>query len=326
MASSSPVRAAGAAADAAAAAASGDERGEPAFRFGLLADIQYTDTEDRCNHTGTQWRRYRNSLLVAANAVEYFNAHELDFVIHNGDIIDHQCAFDFAADAFRPKSEGLDQLGDVMRVLSDARCKDWIFTVGNHELYNFSREDLRDGVLAPGATLPFKCANAAGDFHYAVHPAPGWRVLVLDAYDVSIYRRGREQGLDVAALELLCAHNDNCAKWVADNPQVVETERMSGTFPYFKDLEGLDNRWVPFNGRVCGGTWGGVDVGGCGCGLDERRPARATSALRAQARPPGELEAPLRPDRETQLAPAIQFLRGGTARERVYVITRRRRQ
>ena len=247
--------AAAAAVRPAAAAGSGGEGnssagGEPAFRFGLMADIQYTDTDDRCNHTGTQWRRYRNSLQVATRAVEYFNKHELDFVIHNGDIIDHQCAFDFDADAFKPKSEGLKQLGDVMRILSKAKCEDWIFTIGNHELYNFTRDELRDGVLSPGASLPFKCANRAGEFYYSFQPAPGWRVLVLDSYDVSIYAKGREQGLDVEALELLCRHNDNCAEWVRENPSVVHTERMSGTFPYFKNLEGLNNRWVPFNGGI----------------------------------------------------------------------------
>lgn len=244
-------------ASVAASGASAAAAPEPAFRFGLMADIQYTDTDDKCNHTGTQWRRYRNSLAVAASAVEYFNKHELDFVIHNGDIIDHQCAFDFDADAFKPKSEGLDALGDVMRILSKAKCSDWVFTVGNHELYNFTRDELRDGVTAPGCSLPFKCANDAGEFYYAFAPAPGWRVLVLDSYDVSIYAKGREQGLDVEALTLLCKHNDNCAAWVRDNPAVVETERMSGTFPYFKDLEGLDNRWVPFNGREKGRGEGG---------------------------------------------------------------------
>ena len=42
----------------------------PAFRFGLLADIQYVDMEDKCNFTGTQWRRYRNSLVVADRAMQ----------------------------------------------------------------------------------------------------------------------------------------------------------------------------------------------------------------------------------------------------------------
>ena len=224
----------------------------PAFTFGLLADIQYVDMDDKPNFTGTQWRRYRNSLVVADDAVSYFNEHDLDFVLHNGDIIDHQCAFDFETDAFKPKEETMDQLGQVMSVLSKSKCRDWHFTVGNHELYNFTREELRDGVVAPGddVSLPFKCANDKGNFHYSFSPSSGWRVLVLDAYDVSIYRNGREKGLDVDALNLLCQKNENCAKFVAKNPDVLQTERMSGTFPYFKDLEGLENRWVPFNGGL----------------------------------------------------------------------------
>ena len=113
----------------------------PAFTFGLLADIQYVDVDDKPNFTGTQWRRYRNALVVAGDAVKYFNSRpELDFVLHNGDIIDHQCAFDFEADAFKPKHEAMSALGEVMSVLSDARCEDWHFTVGNHELYNFTRD------------------------------------------------------------------------------------------------------------------------------------------------------------------------------------------
>ena len=221
-----------------------------AFRFGLLADIQYTDVDDRCNHTGTQWRRYRNSLAVARNAVDYFNQSELSFVLHNGDIIDHQCAFDFAKDEFKPKAEGIEQLASVMRILSGSLCKDWMFTIGNHELYNFTAAELRDGVTPEGCDLPFKCANDEGSFFFSRTPAPGWRVIVLNSYDVSIYSKGREQGLDVDALELLRKHNVNVDKWVTDNPEVIQTERMSGTFPYFEGLEGLGNRWVPFNGGV----------------------------------------------------------------------------
>ena len=223
----------------------------PAFTFGLLADIQYADVDDKPNFTGTQWRRYRNSLVVAKDAVTYFNEHDLDFALHNGDIIDHQCAFDFANDEFRPKREALDQLGEVMSVLKNCACKNWHFTVGNHELYNFTREELRNGVRAPaGNPLPFKCANEFGDFHYSFAPAAGWKVIVLDSYDVSIYRNGREEGLDEHALALLCEKNENCKKFVAENPDVLVTERMSGTFPYFKNLTGLESRWVPFNGGL----------------------------------------------------------------------------
>lgn len=224
----------------------------PAFRFGLLADIQYCDQDDRKNITGTQMRRYRNTLRVAERAVRYFNAQSgaLDFCVHNGDITDHQCAFDFANDDFRPVEHGREDLGAVMKILSESSCDEWVFTVGNHELYNFTREELRDGVATPGAKLEFKCANERGDFYYSFAPGPGWRVMVLDPYEVSIYRKGRQQGLCEEAVELLRQYNPNVDVYVNENPDVIETERMSGTFPYFKDLEGLQGRWVPFNGGL----------------------------------------------------------------------------
>jgi manganese-dependent ADP-ribose/CDP-alcohol diphosphatase len=228
----------------------GDPAVVPRFTFGLLTDIQYTDGPDRKNVTGTQMRRYRNSLRVAERAVEFFNAHELDFAVHNGDITDHQCAFDFASDDFKPVERGREDLGAVMRILSRAKCEDWVFTVGNHELYNFTREELRRGVSTDGSALDFKCADANGDFYYSFTPGDGWRVMVLDPYAVSIYRKGRQQGLCEEAVELLRRFNPNVDAFVRENPEVIETERMSGTFPYFKDMEGLDGRWVPFNGGL----------------------------------------------------------------------------
>jgi manganese-dependent ADP-ribose/CDP-alcohol diphosphatase len=33
-----------------------------------------------------------------------------------------------------------------------------------------------------------------------------------------------------------------CKKYFEDNPEVMKTERMSGTFPYFEGLEGLESR------------------------------------------------------------------------------------
>ena len=156
----------------------------PLFKFGLLADIQYCDTDDRTNFSGSQVRRYRNALNVARNAVQHFNSHHddtlknhpIDFIVHNGDIIDHQCAFDFETDSFKPLSEGRRQLADVMQILDQSKCRDWIFTIGNHELYNFTRRELIDGVdlkregIESYAKdgLTFKCASEDGDLYLSL--------------------------------------------------------------------------------------------------------------------------------------------------------------
>ena len=140
-------------------------------------------------------------------------------------------------------------LADVMRVLSASETERWLFTLGNHEMYNFSRQQLRDGVHASGASRPFRCANEDGAFYHSFSPHPRWRVVVLDPYDVSVYRHGRGMGLCEDAVALLCKHNHNAREYVASNPDVFTSEKMSH-FPYFDGLEGLNKRWVPFNGGV----------------------------------------------------------------------------
>mmetsp|Transcript_27828 Transcript_27828/g.91075 ORF Transcript_27828/g.91075 Transcript_27828/m.91075 type:complete len:438 (+) Transcript_27828:93-1406(+) len=255
--SPSPSAVAAAAAKKASMTSLSDAPAEPPlFRFGCIADIQYCDVDDKTNATGTQFRYYRGALRVAANAAAAFNSVQdppVSFVVHNGDIIDHNAAFDFARDDFRDKEVGLEALGNVLDALGAAKCPRWIFTIGNHELYNFSRKQLAEGVRAGTRGedgVVFKAANEEGRFYYDFAPAEGWRVVVLDAYDVSIYSKGRQQGLEEEALAMLCERNPNAREWVEANPDVVTTERMSGSFPYFKDMEGRDQRWCPFNGGI----------------------------------------------------------------------------
>ena len=62
--------------------------------------------------------------------------------------------------------------------------------------------------------LTFKCASEDGDLYYAKKPHEKWKVIILNPYDVSIYRKGREQGLDEEALSLLRKHNPNADKAV----------------------------------------------------------------------------------------------------------------
>eukprot|EP00873_Tetraselmis_striata_P043645 jgi/Tetstr1/463909/TSEL_008719.t1 len=224
------------------------------FRCGLIADIQYADVDDVGNLSGTQWRRYRGALDTARRAVDFFNAQHaespLAFLLHNGDIIDHKNAFDLDADAPLPESVGLAALAAVLRVLDGASCRPWLFTIGNHEMYNFTRAQLRLGVRCEGIELPFCCAGGGGQLFHSFSPHPAWRAVVLDSYDVSIYGEGRGQGLDAGALAQLGKHNPNVAEYVAAHPEVLRTERMSGGFPYFKGLEGAAQRWVPFNGGI----------------------------------------------------------------------------
>eukprot|EP00958_Prasinococcus_capsulatus_P005869 scaffold567_cov384-Prasinococcus_capsulatus_cf.AAC.1 len=226
---------------AAAEPKEGGSHGRVEFAFGMLADIQYADIDDKMNASRNQLRRYRGALDVARRACRFFSqmhgastadAAGLSFVVHCGDIIDHNAAFNFPEDDFHSPEHTERTLSNVMSILSECDVKDWVFTLGNHEMYNFSRQQLAGGVDVPGSSLTFKCTNDAGDFYYSFSPHPSWRVLVVvravqrtvvgcpDPYDVSIYSKGRGQGLEEEALRLLCRHNHNARAWVEEHPDV----------------------------------------------------------------------------------------------------------
>lgn len=72
------------------AAAATSNSAPPAFRFGVIADVQYADMDDSSNFAGTRTRRYRHSLRVLEEAVAYWNDQVPDaaFVAQLGDLID----------------------------------------------------------------------------------------------------------------------------------------------------------------------------------------------------------------------------------------------
>lgn len=51
--------------------------------------------------------------------------------------------------------------------------------------------------------------------------------LSQDPYDVSIYSKGRGQGLEEKALRMLCEHNHNARAWVEAHPEVIAKMRSS---------------------------------------------------------------------------------------------------
>ena len=110
--------------------------GRPDFTFGMIADVQYADCEDGYNFSGHIKRHFRNSLDIARRAVEAWNAEPrpMSFVANLGDTIDGRN---------EPRGESKRALDSVLEVLGGVRGAPPTFhAVGNHELYNFSREEL----------------------------------------------------------------------------------------------------------------------------------------------------------------------------------------
>ena len=99
--------------------------------------------------------------------------------------------------------------------------------VGNHELYNFDRE-----ALAQASWLRH------GDReYYSFAPAAGWRMVVLDPYQLALIGHAQDDPRRQAAVELIGRKNPG-----------VDPSGVGGE--WFKCVEGYDKRFVPYNGGL----------------------------------------------------------------------------
>ncbi|KAJ8363745.1 hypothetical protein SKAU_G00125760 [Synaphobranchus kaupii] len=190
-----------------------DESLPPLFTFGVIADIQYADIEDGFNFKHTRKRYYRNSLRLLRNANEKWKGEAVQpsFIIQLGDIID----------GFNKKYNTSERaLETVVNELAKSAIE--VHHVwGNHEFYNFSRDDLMISALNSKTTndrMPTmsedsvengNVSNTEEGNAYDFSPAPHFRVVVLDAYDLSLIGRKEPSVRYYQALEIIQAHNDN---------------------------------------------------------------------------------------------------------------------
>ena len=210
----------------------------PLLRFGVIADVQYCDIPDAWNFSGNVKRHYRGALDCLRNAVRRWNAGpEIAFVANLGDIVDQ-------ANEKRGESESalaavLAEFGKVNTAM--ALPEDWVATtpgearpfvfhlIGNHELYNFTRQQLREGL---GTNPP-----PEGTSYYSFSPHRTLRCVVLDPYDLNTIDN-RE-------------HDDAHTEGYKYLEQFNKTDlRGRGTANWTEGLRGLKKRFVPFNGAV----------------------------------------------------------------------------
>ena len=224
------------------AAAAAPSTPRPLFRFGLIADVQYADIEDASNFAGTSHRTYRATLETVRLAVKRWNEQSDPapcFVAQLGDLIDGQNAGKYGqglsfADAPRSASSCdrvLNALGAVAAPIYHA--------VGNHELYNFSWDELRSRLNGAGVRGKHVGTDdsAARHFHFAFRPVEGWLFIMLNPYEVSMM--GEEGSAARAQARALMEQR---------NPNSIATGQ--GAVNYFEGLVGADQRYVPFNGGV----------------------------------------------------------------------------
>lgn len=176
----------------------------PLFTYGVIADIQYADTDDGFNYARTRKRYYRNSLQLLRNAREKWSSSAVqpEFILQLGDIID----------GFNMQHEASERALDaVLREFSSSPVE--VHHVwGNHEFYNFSRKELLASRL--NSTLHIKrrvAESRPGADLYAYHfsPFPGFTFIVLDAYDVSLLGQDEDSEQYRTALALIRRYNSN---------------------------------------------------------------------------------------------------------------------
>jgi manganese-dependent ADP-ribose/CDP-alcohol diphosphatase len=220
---------------------------QPLFKFGLIADIQYANAPDALNFQKTQMRRYRQSLRIYQDAVEYWKEQsKVDFALILGDIIDAKANLDNNQHAC---------LEEVCQIGSHGKFPKY-YCFGNHCHYSFTREELRrilvDPVItnqpiSPTQSIPASSTSSSTttinfprndlipyQLFYHWSPCKHWRFIALDAYDISTI-----SPTTVTAQKL-------AKQWLRDhNPN-----DLSQSGGWFHNLPREKLRWVPYNGGI----------------------------------------------------------------------------
>ena len=192
------------------------------FDFGVCADVQYVDADDDFNFQKTKMRRYRQSLRILNEAVEHWRTGQeskVKFALLLGDILDGK------ANQLQSQEACFEQ---VSAVCKSASSISYYPTLGNHDYYCFSRPDLHARLFQ---TIP---ETSPTKLYYDFSPHPAWRIISLDAYDVSLIGASSSTHLDQARTLL-----------AKENPNDLE---VSGS--WFNNLPRDKFRFVPYNGGL----------------------------------------------------------------------------
>ena len=170
-------------------------QGGPLFRFGVVADPQYSPVPPNL----TLQRYYSNSLWKLSSAIAEFNKEDLAFVVTLGDIIDR----------------GYESYAHVLPLYDQLRHPRF-FLLGNHD-YSVAGDYLASVLRTTGLQKPYY--DFAGG---------GWRFVVLDGNDVSLFSTpaGSEQR------RLAAEKIDAMAKAGAANAQVYNGTLSEAQFTW----------------------------------------------------------------------------------------------
>jgi len=171
---------------------------------------KYADIEDGWDFHKTRKRKYRNTLTNLKEASTEWKKHgNLSFILQLGDLLDGKCA--------QTKQEDK----ALQTVLKEFEGFNVYHLIGNHELYNFSRD-----------TFLKKLNGHQSNAYYSVVIHPGWRLVVLDGYEIcTIQQETKDE-----AVKFLSKYNPN---------EITRNDR-----DWLSGLSGLQKRFMPYNGKV----------------------------------------------------------------------------
>lgn len=220
----------------------------PRLRFGMIADVQYADYDDReAWYNPAKTRFYRNSLRQVQKAFAHWESfgdqeeERVDFILQLGDIID----------ALNTESCSQTAINRTLSAFLTNSRMPTFHTVGNHELYNFSRLDLSRlfhqfmftqydhthnyNLHHPSSTS--ECG--AYPLYYSFTPRKGIRLISLDMYEISVLGLDRQHlNYQLAAnlLETYHGHRDP-VRWDSDDGLVGADRRFQSSNGALSDTQ-----------------------------------------------------------------------------------------
>ncbi|XP_052070348.1 LOW QUALITY PROTEIN: uncharacterized protein LOC127709056 [Mytilus californianus] len=185
------------------------------LKFGLVADLQYANIEDGYNWNRTRKRYYRSAIGLLRKAMKDWKQNDVKFIFQLGDLIDGFCK------RIEEPTVCLNRILDIF----DEEKMPVLHVVGNHELYNFSKDSLYKSRL-------FKSLPPTNKAYYTLQPCEGLKVCVLNIYEIS------------ALGEIEDSDKYNMVKSLLDerNPNENKNDPTG--------LESVDRRFVRFNGAM----------------------------------------------------------------------------
>jgi manganese-dependent ADP-ribose/CDP-alcohol diphosphatase len=194
---------------------------KPVVVFGLFTDVQYADIDDASIHENKCYRYYRSSLKLVKNAVDYWKKYEdktntqIKFIIQLGDLIDGKCknindshaSLQRVIKVMQKLFSNSHEKTDLTAISNDTEVK--LFHIwGNHEFYNFTRNEIIDMPLNTARELK-QNTNSPNANYYFYDLTSNLRLVCLDFYEFSMLGYDEDHEMYKAASAFLKKFNYN---------------------------------------------------------------------------------------------------------------------